>query len=255
MPNPFDPNADRYRAQQENAKRRQERPYAREMLRIFRKASREAAEATAQGLDWRLGPYITRGMGEDVARVMRGRNESVARWWGNETRKHARKQFGALVERKGYEEDFELWLQRWLATYTAGKIVQVTDTTRDQIRRAVDHGLREGLGAAQLARYIRRTSDIISQSRALTIARTETSGAANAATINAADALDIEVVREWVAVEDGRTRPTHAAADGQQVGRGESFQVGGASLSQPGDPSGPAAEIINCRCGVALRNV
>ena len=255
MPNPFDPNADRYRAQQENAKRRQERPYAREMLRIFRKASREAAEAAAQGLDWRLGPYITRGMGEDVARVMRGRNESVARWWGNETRKHARKQFGARVERKGYAEDFELWLQRWLVTYTAGKIVQVTDTTRDQIRRAVDHGLREGLGAAQLARYIRRTSDIISQSRALTIARTETSGAANAATINAADALDIEVVREWVAVEDGRTRPTHAAADGQQVGRGESFQVGGASLSQPGDPSGPAGEIINCRCGVALRNV
>lgn len=255
MPNPFDPNADRYRAQQENAKRRQERPYAREMLRIFRKASREAADAAAQGLDWRLGPYITRGMGEDVARVMRGRNESVARWWGNETRKHARKQFGALVERKGYAEDFELWLQRWLSTYTAGKIVQVTDTTRDQIRRAVDHGLREGLGAAQLARYIQRTSDIISQSRALTIARTETSGAANAATINAADALDIEVVREWVAVEDGRTRPTHAAADGHQVGRGESFQVGGASLSQPGDPSGPAAEIINCRCGVALRNV
>lgn len=225
------------------------------MLRIFRKAANEAAEATAQGLDWRLGPYITRGLGEDVARVMRGRNESVARWWGNETRKHARKHFGATVERKGYDEDFELWLQRWLATYTAQKVTRVTETTREQIRRAVDHGLREGLGSAQLARYIRRTSDIVSQSRALTIARTETSGAANAATMNAADALDIEVKREWVAVEDARTRPSHAAADGQQIGRGESFQVGGASLSGPGDPSAPAKEIINCRCGVALRNV
>jgi len=32
------------------------------------------------------------------------------------------------------------------------------------------------------------------------------------------------------------------------VGMNEPFLVGGASLMYPGDPNGPASEIINCRC-------
>jgi hypothetical protein len=32
----------------------------------------------------------------------------------------------------------------------------------------------------------------------------------------------------------------------------EPFTVGGASLMYPGDPAGPAEEVINCRCCVGF---
>jgi len=55
-----------------------------------------------------------------------------------------------------------------------------------------------------------------------------------------------ELLHQWIATSDERTRPTHAAASGQRVPLDEPFTVGGASLQYPGDPSGDAAEIINC---------
>ncbi len=54
--------------------------------------------------------------------------------------------------------------------------------------------------------------------------------------------------KEWLATLDARTRDSHAAADAQQVGIDEPFDVGGVKLMYPGDPSGPAREIYNCRC-------
>lgn len=55
-------------------------------------------------------------------------------------------------------------------------------------------------------------------------------------------------MKEWDAVADGRTRPSHAAADGQRRRTNEPFVVGGAKLAYPHDPRGPASETINCRC-------
>lgn len=51
---------------------------------------------------------------------------------------------------------------------------------------------------------------------------------------------------------DSRTRPSHVLADGQRVGLTEPFIVGGAPLMFPGDPSGPAGEVISCRCTTLL---
>ena len=64
-----------------------------------------------------------------------------------------------------------------------------------------------------------------------------------------------DVVRAWDSTGDARTRETHAAADGQVVGQGEAFNVGGALLMFPGDTSlgAPAGETINCRCYSDIR--
>lgn len=92
--------------------------------------------------------------------------------------------------------------------------------------------------------------------RATTIARTEVisannAGARTAAAFNA-DVLgysEAEVVKEWLATSDGRTRETHLEVDGQQVlGLETPFVVGGYDLLEPGDPNGPGEEVINCRC-------
>jgi hypothetical protein len=58
------------------------------------------------------------------------------------------------------------------------------------------------------------------------------------------------MVKIWLSSGDDRTRETHAAANGQSVKLEGMFVVGEAELSYPGDPHGPAEEVINCRCTV-----
>ena len=45
-------------------------------------------------------------------------------------------------------------------------------------------------------------------------------------------------------------RPGHAEADGQEVKIDEPFIVDGESLMYPGDVTGSASNVINCRCTV-----
>lgn len=52
----------------------------------------------------------------------------------------------------------------------------------------------------------------------------------------------------WLSTQDGRVRPTHDAAGGQEVDVNDTFTVGTAALKHPGDPNGPVGEIVNCRC-------
>lgn len=92
--------------------------------------------------------------------------------------------------------------------------------------------------------------------RAETIARTEAMASLHAAQDEAInqgmDKAGIERSRVkfvWRTARDKRVRDSHQEMDGQEVGPGEKFVTGnGARLKYPGDPSGPAAEVINCRC-------
>ena len=54
--------------------------------------------------------------------------------------------------------------------------------------------------------------------------------------------------QEWSTMLDEFTRDAHEAANGQQIGPGEQFEVGGELCSYPGDPSLSAANRCNCRC-------
>ena len=132
------------------------------------------------------------------------------------------------------------------------RITEVTETTRDQIIRAVGKGYADGLGQREVAKYVRSLVPQFSNYRANMIARTETHGAANYGAGRAARETNLPLNREWIASSDERTRETHSEADGQIVGMDEPFTVGGASLMYPGDPAGPAEEVINCRCSVGF---
>ncbi|AGT13925.1 capsid maturation protease and MuF-like fusion protein [Mycobacterium phage Phelemich] len=82
----------------------------------------------------------------------------------------------------------------------------------------------------------------------------QAAGVQNAAVVSAAalseDADELDKV--WIATIDGKTRPTHFAADGQRAPLAGSFTVGGTHLAFPADPTGPAAEVKNCRCRVGI---
>ena len=58
----------------------------------------------------------------------------------------------------------------------------------------------------------------------------------------------IGVRKTFFAILDNKTRPTHAAADGQQVGINDDFIIGGYRAKYPRDENLPAEESINCRC-------
>lgn len=86
---------------------------------------------------------------------------------------------------------------------------------------------------------------------AIRAARTAVTGAQNGGrqeSYSAAAKMGIELEKQWLATLDGRTRHDHAAADGQSAAEDKPFNVGGYELMYPGDPSGPAHEIYNCRC-------
>ena len=90
------------------------------------------------------------------------------------------------------------------------------------------------------------------QWRADRIARTETIGAFNSGTyagaFTQATQYGDRIGLQWWATRDTRTRQTHRRAHGQIRPVGERFKVGNAFLLYPGDPTGPAGEVINCRC-------
>ncbi|ART68196.1 hypothetical protein BTO20_06010 [Mycobacterium dioxanotrophicus] len=61
-----------------------------------------------------------------------------------------------------------------------------------------------------------------------------------------------ELEKTWICTIDGKTRPTHWAADGQRVPLAGRFSVGADQLFVPGDPAGSPAEVKNCRCRVGI---
>lgn len=84
------------------------------------------------------------------------------------------------------------------------------------------------------------------------IARTETHGAIEGGQLAAAQATaqatGQAMFKRWLSTSDNRCRRTHRIADGQIVPIGERFRVGRALLTHPGQPGGPAHEVIQCRC-------
>ena len=67
-----------------------------------------------------------------------------------------------------------------------------------------------------------------------------------------AEKVDVSMRKTWRAIHDHRVRASHKNADGQSVPLDGLFSVGGEELMYPGDPSGSAANVMNCRCGMEI---
>lgn len=122
------------------------------------------------------------------------------------------------------------------------------------VTEAIADAAAEGMGEREAARLLRQrlASSRMALHRARTIARTEIGAAQNAGLLASADELGVSYHRAWITITDGRERLSHALADGQTIGPGQKFKVGDAELEHPGDPTGPAEEVINCRCTMLL---
>lgn len=150
-------------------------------------------------------------------------------------------------------QDFAQFMLIEAMKYLAREVVRqriggVEMETRQNILRAIARGYVDGLGQDGIADRILEVLPDISKARARVIARTETHGAANYGALQGAIATGQNMNKEWIAAGDERTRETHVAADAQIVGIADNFQIGSSFMAYPGDPSGPAEEVINCRC-------
>jgi len=106
----------------------------------------------------------------------------------------------------------------------------------------------QGESIPNMARRIARDLTEINRKSSIRYARTATTSAENAGRIDSykrAESMGIEMLKEWMATADDRTRDSHIALDGVKVGVDDVFPNG---CAFPGDPSGPASEVWNCRC-------
>ena len=115
------------------------------------------------------------------------------------------------------------------------------------ITQEISRGIASGLGYNDIARNLANTSKaplnrtkIIIRTEGHRIQQTSTADAQQAAKDKGAD-----VVKQWDSTLDGKTRDSHRQVDGEIRELDEKFSNG---LMYPGDPNGPAAEVINCRC-------
>lgn len=225
---------------------RRERVWFRELRGFFSRYVSTIASAFQSGGPTVIEHYrldFTRDLASVLRRLYRGSMETMRDRLYTDLR---------LVMRKSAIDIWEDAVLEWIESMVAEKVVTIAEGFFPSIREVVDEGFREGLGQEDVARMIRdRVGSDYAQWKAARIARTENHTASERATYEAAKSLDVETVKEWVSVDDPRTRPDHAEASGQIREMDEPFDVGGSSLMQPGDPGGPPEQIINCRC-VAL---
>ena len=121
-----------------------------------------------------------------------------------------------------------------------------------KIMAEVSRGISSGMSFDQVAKQLEMQSRI-GYNRAIRIARTEGHRIQTTATMDAMmEAKDrgADVVKQWDSTLDGATRESHVAVDGQIRELDKKFSNG---LDYPGDPSGGAAEVINCRCALLQR--
>lgn len=191
-----------------------------------------------------------------IQRAIAADYRTVAEHFGKRLLGDAKGFAGPDVIKASLSEMLGLAINGFISQWTATKVTQINRTTESQIRRIVRGGMDEGLGVDKIASRIRSFALPMAAVRAHIIARTETHTAANFGAQAAAELTGLQMMREWVSAADERTRDEagadHVDANGQTVGMKEPFIVSGEPLMFPGDPSGSAANVINCRCAVVF---
>jgi hypothetical protein len=145
------------------------------------------------------------------------------------------------------------FMEAFFQTTAADRVVNINDNTRRILRAKLAQGLEEELPLREVARNIRREWAQTSLARSLTIARTETLGAANRGALQGADAVSIPLKKVWLATFDGQTRDAHIEMfNSDPIPLYDDFIVGGEAMSGPGDAGASAENVINCRCAISF---
>ena len=138
------------------------------------------------------------------------------------------------------------------------KLGEDTDYLKRSIRAELSRGISNGSTWNEMAYKIASGMNSPfkrSLGNAIRIARTEGHRIQNEAALNGqheAKKNGADIVKQWDATLDGRTRPEHRQADGQIREIDELFDIGGEKMKAPG-VGGSARNVCNCRCCLLQR--
>ncbi|NEZ45338.1 phage minor head protein [Paenibacillus alvei] len=135
-------------------------------------------------------------------------------------------------------------------------VPDMNETSTEIMLRSFQKAIKEGKTPAERALLVQEVSaqaatgeeGPFSMQRAVRVARTMSTAAANGGKVEGWKQSEVVTGKKWRSAGGSRTRKTHRKANGQVKPLDEPFEVGKSKLMYPGDPSGEAKEIVNCRC-------
>ncbi|HOQ06040.1 MAG TPA: phage portal protein [Anaerohalosphaeraceae bacterium] len=133
--------------------------------------------------------------------------------------------------------------------HSSRNITGINQTTQAAVSRTLREGLEAGEGLGELTNRLRSVLDG-SLARAQRIARTQVAGAVSTGRFAGMQEAGIEK-KSWLTARDEAVRDAHRRAEEMYrdgIPLNQPFLVNGEPLMYPGDPSGSAGNIINCRC-------
>ena len=169
----------------------------------------------------------------------------------------------ALLNKKSVKEisdNVRRIFSMWVDNYGLELAKDINDTTKKKLKKVLTEAIEEGDSIAEQTKKLIAASDEMfaedEKWRAELIARTESCSTMNAGANELYKSEGVQM-KEWVSVQDDRTRDSHLMMDGVVVPITEKFDVPpsenteGAYMDYAGDPTAPAGQVVNCRCTVA----
>jgi HK97 family phage portal protein len=161
---------------------------------------------------------------------------------------------------KDITENVRRYFNQWIDSYGLELCKDMNKTTKKKLRKVLSEAITEGDDVRTRTRKLIEASDGMfdddKKSRAVLIARTESCTTMNAGSHELYKAEGINY-KEWISVQDDRTRDSHLVMDGTVVPINEKFEVPatsnseGAFMEYAGDPTALAGQVANCRCTIA----
>lgn len=161
-----------------------------------------------------------------------------------------------ILDELGSEARFDIrnpLVKDYLDAWQEQRIVGITKSTREDVTAVLQDAVAEGVGIDEMRRRLKGYFADASDYRAERIARTEVVSSSNAANLAAYQISGLVDGKEWLSVQDGKTRDTHRAMDGQSVGISDDFSSPSGAKGQGPGLFGRPEEDINCRCTLVPR--
>lgn len=150
---------------------------------------------------------------------------------------------------------FESKISEGLYSHLGENVSDLKKRITSEVSRGISRGMTYSQIAQQISFRMMGTYDTLGGSLgyATRIARTEGHRIQVQSGLDAcykAKEKGADVVKQWDSTLDGNTRESHQMVDGEIRELDEKFSNG---LRYPGDSSGGAAEVVNCRCALLQR--
>ncbi len=168
-----------------------------------------------------------------------------------------------LLNKKGVKEisdEVRRLFNLWVDNYGLELCRDMNNTTKKKLRKALSESIERGEDLRKQVKALVAVADDSfaedKKARATLIARTESCSTMNAGAMELYKAEGINY-KEWISVQDDRTRDSHLLMDGTVIPTTDKFEVPatsqteGAWMDYAGDPSAPVGQVANCRCTVA----